>query len=75
MVQVMEFADLGVAAGQQLGVKPGGNGLELRGRYAQGHGVHAFAPAPEVIALRAALLGQTGHGALESVAVGVDQAG
>jgi hypothetical protein len=45
----MELADLGVAAGQQLGIQLAGDGLQLLGRDAVGGRVHAVAPAPEVV--------------------------
>ena len=73
----MEFTDLGVAAGQQLGVQPGSDMLQLFWRDTPGHRVHAVAPAPEVIAAAswAGALGQPSDGALKGVAMGVDQAG
>ena len=74
VLQVVELADLGVAALQQLKVQLGGDGLQLPGRDAKGHAVHAVAPGPEVIGLAFAPLGQAGKGALEGMAVGIDQA-
>ena len=77
-VQVVKLAYLGVAARQQFGIQLAGNGLELFGRNAVGGGVHAVAPSPEVITglvAQAAPLGQTGNGALEGMAVRIDQAG
>jgi hypothetical protein len=74
----MEIADLGVAAGQQLGIQLGRNRLELLGRDAVGRAVHAVAPAPEIVGRMgagAAAFGQARHGALEGMAVRVDQAG
>ena len=74
VVQVVELADLRVAAGQQLGVQVRGHGLQLLGRDAQGHPVHAVAPAPEVVVRAVAPLAEAHERALEGVAVGVDQA-
>ena len=77
VVQVMELADLGVAAAEQFGIQLAGNGFQLLGRDAVGGRVHAVAPAPEVVSdrcARAAPLGQADDGALEGMAVGVDHA-
>jgi hypothetical protein len=78
VVQVMKLAHLGVARAQQLGVKHRGDAFKLRRRDALGHGIHAVAPAPEIITGRAALpaptFGQAGNGTLKGMAVGVDQA-
>jgi hypothetical protein len=73
LVQVVEFTHLGVAALQQLGIQLAGHGAQRVGRYPQCHGVHAVAPAPEIIVCAAAALGQAGKGALEGMAVGIDQ--
>ena len=75
VVQVVELADLRVAAGQQLGVELCRDGLQLARRDAQRDAVHAIAPGPEVVRLAVALLGQTDEGALERMAVRVDQTG
>jgi hypothetical protein len=59
VVQVVELADLRVAALQQLGVQLRGHRAQLRGRDAQRHAVHAVAPGPEVVSrLRAARPGR-----------------
>ena len=73
----MEFTDLGVAAGQQFGIQPGGDMFQLFWRDTPGHRVHAVAPTPEVIAAagRSGALGQPSDGALKGMAMGVDQAG
>ena len=75
VLQVVEFTDLGVAAAQQFEVQHRGDGLQLIGRDAQGHAVHAVAPRPEVVGRGLAPLGQPGEGTLEGMAVGIDQAG
>ena len=77
-MQVVELADLGVAAGQQLCIQLAGDGFKLLGCDAVGGGVHAVAPAPEVVSersARAAPFGQADDGALKGMAVGVDHAG
>ena len=73
VVQVMKFADLGIATLQQLDVELGRNGLQLRGCDLQRNAIHALAPRPKVVMCRLAPLGQAGKRALERVAVGVDQ--
>ena len=73
VVHVMEFADLGVAGLQQLGIELCGNRLELIGVDAQRGAVHAVAPAPEVVMAARAAFGQAGDRALKRMAVGIDQ--
>ena len=75
VVQVVELADLRIAAAQQLRIQLRRHGAQLCRRDAQRHAVHAVAPGPEVVVLAAAAFGQAGEGALEGVAVRVDQAG
>ena len=75
VVQVVEFADLRVAAGQQFGVQVLGHRAHLLGRDAQRHAVHAVAPTPEVVMHAVAAFGQAHEGALKGVAVGVHKAG
>ena len=74
MAQVMELADFGVAAAQQLGIELGRHRPQLGRRDGAGHPVHAVAPAPEIVLALLAPLGQAGKGALEGVAVAIDQA-
>ena len=66
---------MGVAAGQQLDVEVGGDRAHLLRRDAQRDTVHAVAPRPEVVVRRVAAFGEAGEGALEGVAVRIDQAG
>ena len=73
VLQVVELADVGVAAGQQLAVEVRGDGLHVVRGHGAGHAVHAVAPAPEVVARVLAPLRQAGEGALEGVAVRVHQ--
>ena len=75
VLQVVELADLGVAALQQFEVELGGDRPQLAGRDAQCDRVHPRSPRPEVVALGVALLCQASKSALESMAVGIDQAG
>ena len=79
VLQVVEVADLRVAAPQQLHIQLGRNGLQLIGADAQGHAVHAVAPGPEVVrgpvSAGLAPLGQAGKRPLKGVAVGIDQPG
>jgi hypothetical protein len=74
MLQVVELADLGVAAGQQFAVKMGGHAAHHLWRQLECDAVHAVAPGPEVVVCTVATLGQADEGALESVAVGIDEA-
>ena len=77
VLQVVELADLRVAAAQQLDVELRRDRAQLLGRDAQRDRVHALAPRPEVVVLAAgiAALGEAGEGALERMAVRIDQAG
>ena len=72
VVQVVEFADLRVPIGEQLRIEVGGDRLHLRRRDAQRSGIHAVAPAPEIVLARRAALGESGDGALEGMAVRVE---
>ena len=73
VLQIVELADLGVAAAQQLDIELRRDGAQLLGRDAQRDAVHAVAPRPEVVLARLAPLGQARHRALEGVAVGIDE--
>ena len=73
--QVVELADMGVAAAQQLEVELRRDRAQLLRADAQRDRVHPVAPRPEVVARRVAPLGQADEGALEGVAVRVDDAG
>ncbi|MNV67772.1 hypothetical protein D3C71_1605850 [compost metagenome] len=75
MVQVVEFADAGEAAFQHFHVGLCSDGLEVVRADAVQEAVHQLAPAPEAVARTPAHFGQTGHGALEGVAVQVAQPG
>ena len=63
--------------GQEFGVQQRSNDLELLWSHPPGDGVHARAPAPEIVpgATQVAplALGQARYGALKSVAMGIDQ--
>src|SRR6185437_11485489 len=48
-VQVMEFADLGVAGREHLDIELGSDRLEFVGPDRGGEAVHGFAPAPEIV--------------------------
>ena len=74
VLQVVELADLGVAAGEQLDVQVRRDRAQLLRRDAQRDAVHAVAPRPEVVVRRVAAFGEAGEGALEGMAVRVDQA-
>ena len=71
VVQVVELADPGEARLQHLHVGPCRYRLDVVGRHAREEPVHHLAPGPEAVVLRPAPLDETGHGALEGVAVHV----
>ena len=75
MLQIVELADLRIAALQQFQIELGGDSLQLCGCDAQGHAIHAIAPGPEVVVVAVAPLGQACKDALESMAVRVHQTG
>ena len=75
VVQVMELADLAVTGFQHFAIQLGGNGIQLLGIDFSGETVHLFAPGPEAVGRIPAALGQTGHGALEGMAVTVGDCG
>ena len=75
VMQVVKFADVGVAAAQQLGVEFGGDRAQSVRRHRQRNAIHAVAPAPEVVMLVLAAFGEPGERPLESMAVGIDHTG
>ena len=75
MLQIMELADLRVAAVQQFDIQLCRDGVQLLGCDAQRDLVHAVAPGPEIVVLAVAPLGQAGERALEGMAVRIDKAG
>ncbi len=74
VLQVVELADVRVAAGKKLEVEVRGDRPQLGRRDAQCDAVHAVAPRPEVVVRRVTAFGQASEGALEGVAVRVDHA-
>jgi hypothetical protein len=75
VVHVVEFAHAREPALEHVDVRLRGDGLDVVGRHARHEAVHELAPAPEVVRLRPAILGESGHAALEAVAVHVRHAG
>ena len=79
MVEIMEFGDGGIAGFQHLDIELAGDCFHLLGPEATDEAIHQLAPGPEAIVLRprlrAGLLGQPRHGALEGVAVEIGHAG
>ena len=75
VVQVVEFADRGVAGFEHLDVQAGGDRFELLRDEPRGEAVHQRAPAPEAVLRLAAEFGQAGEGALEGMRVQVRHAG
>ena len=76
VLQVMELADLRVAAAQQLDVEMGGDRAQRLRRDAGRDRVHARAPRPEIVVFAAALapFGEARERALERMAVRIDEA-
>ncbi|MNK88563.1 hypothetical protein D3C87_1085280 [compost metagenome] len=81
MMDVMKFADAGIAGAQHLYIELGGDGLQRVRRKPQREAVHQRAPAPErvpagrvFVRRDAAVLGQSGKAALERVRVEVGHA-
>ena len=75
VVQIVEFADVGVTGLQHLDIELGCNRLQLvQARSSPRGGVHRLAPAPETVVLAAAMLGKACHCALERVRVQVRDA-
>ena len=75
VVQVVEFADRGVAGFQHLDVQLRGDRLQRFGVEARGEAVHGFAPGPERVLGIGLALGQAGHRALERMRMQVGDAG
>ena len=79
VLQVVELADLRVAAAQQLDIELRRDRAQRVGRDARRHPVHAVAPRPEVVGRAggacAAAFGEARERALERMAVGIDEAG
>ena len=75
VVQIVELADCREASFQHLHVGPGCDGLDVVGDHAGEKAVHHLAPGPEAVVLGAEPLHESGHGALEGVAVDVGDAG
>ena len=74
VVQVVEFADLGVSGLEHLDIELGGDRTQVIGSEQAGKGVHDFAPAPEAVLRIAAGLGESGHRPLEGMRVQVRHA-
>ena len=74
-MQVVEFADAGESPLQHFCVSESGNGRYIIGRQPVEKPVHHLAPGPEIVVGRPTPFGQTGHAALERVAVHVGEAG
>ena len=75
VVQVMEFADGGVAGLEHLDVQLRGDGVQRVGIEARGEAVHRLAPGPERVLGIGLALGEAGHRALERVRMQVGDAG
>src|SRR3546814_7866624 len=75
MVQIVEFADAGEAAFEHLDIGERCDGADVVGGHPIEKAVHGLAPRPEAITRRSAPLGESGHAALEGVAVEVGKTG
>ena len=71
VMQVVEFADAGIAAFQHRYVKPGGYVFQLFWRDNCGKAIHERPPAPETVLRFTTVFGQAGKGALERMRVQV----
>ncbi len=73
VMQIVEFRDGAEAAFHQLDEELGGDRLDILGRELADGAIHLLPPGPEAVIAAAAHLGQTGHGALESVGMQIGQ--
>ena len=77
-MKIVELGHAGETALEHFGEGQGGDGLDLFGPAPIKEAVHQVTPGPEIIiavlALGSTRLGQTGHGALEGMAVDIDDA-
>jgi hypothetical protein len=74
VVQIMELGDRRVAVQQAFNVELCRDRCHIVGCQDRDEAVHHLAPAPEIVACRAAVFRQARHGALEGVAVEVRHA-
>ncbi len=75
VMDIVEFADAGIAGAQHLDIELRGDRLQRLGRQPQRKAVHQLAPAPERIVGGRAELGQAGEAALEGVRMQIGHAG
>lgn len=73
-MNVMKFADPGVAGFEHLSVEAEGNGVHRFGRYAIDEIVHERSPGPKAIARGGRIFAETGEGMLKGVAMHVGHA-
>ncbi len=69
VVQIVKFADRCVAGLQEICIQLRSDRVEQFGTHAAGELIHRFTPRPETVVVRRALFGESGHGALEGMAV------
>ena len=74
-MQVMKLADSGEAGFEHLGVEEPRHGLDVIRAHCQREPVHDLTPGPERVVVGPPDFSETGHGALERVAVQVRHTG
>ncbi len=73
VMKIMKLHHVAVSTLEHLCIGVGGDCLHQPRRHACGKAVHHLAPRPEIVTAGAGLLGQATHGALEGMAMRVDE--